>query len=140
MRSMSVFGARCRSLRSLAFVAPIVLLAALFTVDCRSGSGSSSGPARPPATTSAPAAAAAPAPPAALAAPAASEQTPILILLSFDGFRWDYDAKVPTPNLQRVIARGVRAERLIPSFPSKTFPNHYTIITGLYPEHHGIVS
>jgi predicted AlkP superfamily pyrophosphatase or phosphodiesterase len=64
---------------------------------------------------------------------------PALILLSFDGFRWDYDTKVPTPNIQKVIARGVRAARLIPSFPSKTFPNHYTIVTGLYPAHHGIV-
>ena len=37
-------------------------------------------------------------------------------------------------------SRGVRADGLIPSFPSKTFPNHYTVVTGLYPEHHGIVS
>lgn len=71
--------------------------------------------------------------------PAAQQPPAVLILLSFDGFRWDYDAKIPTPNLHRVMARGVRAERLIPSFPSKTFPNHYTIVTGLYPAHHGIV-
>jgi predicted AlkP superfamily pyrophosphatase or phosphodiesterase len=45
-----------------------------------------------------------------------------------------------TPNLQRLIARGVHAENLIPSFPPKTFPNHYTIATGLYPGHHGIVA
>ena len=44
------------------------------------------------------------------------------------------------PNLRALAARGVRSEGLIPSFPSKTFPNHYTIVTGLYPEHHGIVS
>src|SRR5688572_22089231 len=37
------------------------------------------------------------------------------------------------------MARGVRAEALVPSFPSKTFPNHYTLVTGLYPGHHGIV-
>lgn len=63
-----------------------------------------------------------------------------LILISFDGWRWDYHTKAPTPNLHSLMARGVHAERLIPAFPSKTFPNHYTIVTGLYPEHHGIVA
>jgi predicted AlkP superfamily pyrophosphatase or phosphodiesterase len=62
-----------------------------------------------------------------------------LILLSFDGWRWDYHTRAPTPNLHRLMARGVRAERLIPIYPTKTFPNHYSIVTGLYPEHHGIV-
>jgi predicted AlkP superfamily pyrophosphatase or phosphodiesterase len=65
---------------------------------------------------------------------------PTVILVSFDGFRWDYLSKAPTPNLQRLITRGVRASSLIPSFPSKTFPNHYSIVTGLYPGHHGIVA
>jgi predicted AlkP superfamily pyrophosphatase or phosphodiesterase len=65
---------------------------------------------------------------------------PALILVSFDGFRWDYDATMPAPNLRRLAARGVRADALIPSFPSKTFPNHYTIVTGMYPGHHGIVA
>lgn len=64
---------------------------------------------------------------------------PTVILISFDGFRWDYPTKAPTPNLTRLMARGVRAENLIPIFPSVTFPNHYTIVTGLYAEHHGIV-
>jgi predicted AlkP superfamily pyrophosphatase or phosphodiesterase len=64
---------------------------------------------------------------------------PTVILLSLDGWRWDYHTKAPTPNLRSLIQRGVHAENLIPSFPSKTFPNHYTIVTGLYPEHHGIV-
>src|SRR5690606_16655647 len=59
---------------------------------------------------------------------------------SFDGFRWDYDAATPAPNLRRLAARGVRAEKLVPSFPSKTFPNHYTIVTGMHPGHHGIVA
>src|SRR5258705_5802373 len=63
-----------------------------------------------------------------------------VILVSFDGFRWDYPTKAPTPNLRRLMARGVHAQNLIPSFPSKTFPNHYTIVTGLYPGHHGIVA
>lgn len=66
--------------------------------------------------------------------------SPTVILISFDGWRWDYHTKAPTPNLRSLMARGVRAENLIPSFPSKTFPNHYTIVTGLYPGHHGIVS
>ena len=63
-----------------------------------------------------------------------------LILISLDGFRWDYLRRTPAPALQRLIERGVRAEGLIPSFPTKTFPNHYTIVTGLTPEHHGIVA
>ncbi|MFQ5349348.1 MAG: ectonucleotide pyrophosphatase/phosphodiesterase [Thermoanaerobaculia bacterium] len=70
----------------------------------------------------------------------AETSPPTLILVSFDGFRWDYLDRVETPALDRLAAAGVRAERLIPSFPTKTFPNHYTIVTGLYPEHHGIVS
>jgi predicted AlkP superfamily pyrophosphatase or phosphodiesterase len=70
---------------------------------------------------------------------AAAEFPPTVILVSFDGWRWDYDTKAPAPNLRSLMARGVRAESLIPSFPSKTFPNHYTIVTGLYPGHHGIV-
>jgi predicted AlkP superfamily pyrophosphatase or phosphodiesterase len=63
-----------------------------------------------------------------------------LFLISLDGFRWDYLRKAPAPALQRLVERGVRAEGLIPSFPTKTFPNHYTIVTGLAPEHHGIVA
>ena len=45
-----------------------------------------------------------------------------------------------TPNLDRLVAKGVRAKRLIPPFPTMTFPSHYTMATGLYAEHHGIVS
>lgn len=70
----------------------------------------------------------------------ARDRRPTVILISFDGWRWDYDAKFPAPNIRRVIARGVRAAALIPSFPAKTFPNHYTIVTGLYPGHHGVVA
>jgi len=69
------------------------------------------------------------------------EKTPqTVLLISVDGFRWDYFQKAETPNLDKLIAEGVKAESLKPVFPSKTFPNHYTIVTGLYPEHHGIVS
>jgi len=65
---------------------------------------------------------------------------PLLVLVSFDGFRWDYLEKATAPNLRSLITRGVRAAGLIPSFPAKTFPNHYTIVTGLYPGRHGIVA
>lgn len=62
-----------------------------------------------------------------------------LVLVSLDGFRWDYMGRTETPSLDRVAA-GVRAESLQPPFPSYTFPSHYTLVTGLHPEHHGIVS
>jgi predicted AlkP superfamily pyrophosphatase or phosphodiesterase len=62
-----------------------------------------------------------------------------VVLVSLDGFRWDYNKLYNTPNLNRLAAEGVKAERLISSFPTKTFPNHYTIATGLYPDHHGLV-
>ena len=65
---------------------------------------------------------------------------PTVILISLDGFRWDYLEKVNTPNLDFLIANGVKAKALIPAFPTKTFPNHYTIVTGLYPENHGIIA
>jgi predicted AlkP superfamily pyrophosphatase or phosphodiesterase len=57
-------------------------------------------------------------------------QAPTVILISFDGWRWDYAQKYSAPNVSRLMAGGVSAS-LIPSFPSKTFPNHYTIVTGL---------
>lgn len=79
-----------------------------------------------------------------LAHPAAPQSAkpppPILILISFDGWRWDYIDLLPVPNLKALAARGVRATSMIPSFPVLTFPNHYTIVTGLYPEHHGVVA
>ncbi len=62
-----------------------------------------------------------------------------LIMLSMDGFRWDYTDKTETPNFDRIASEGVKAESLKPCFPTKTFPNHYSIATGLYPDHHGIV-
>lgn len=62
-----------------------------------------------------------------------------LLLISFDGFRYDYLTKVDTPNFDTLAASGVQAEGLIPVFPSKTFPNHYAIGTGLYPENSGFV-
>ena len=64
---------------------------------------------------------------------------PYVVMLSLDGFRWDYPQKANTPNLDRIAEIGVRAESLRPCFPTKTFPNHYSIATGLYPDNHGIV-
>lgn len=64
---------------------------------------------------------------------------PTVILISLDGFRPDYLHRYRPANLNSLAADGVRARWMIPSFPSKTFPNHYTIATGLYPQNHGIV-
>jgi predicted AlkP superfamily pyrophosphatase or phosphodiesterase len=64
---------------------------------------------------------------------------PTVILISLDGFRYDYLEKYHPPNLLSLARDGVQAKWMIPSFPSKTFPNHYTITTGLYPQNHGIV-
>ncbi len=73
-------------------------------------------------------------------ASAATPERPIVLLISLDGFRWDFRARTETPHLDRLAKNGVTAERMIPSFPSKTFPNHYTIVTGLYPGNHGVVA
>ena len=67
------------------------------------------------------------------------QDAPYVVLVSFDGFRPDYLDRHPTPAFHRVIRRGVRAERMIPVFPSKTFPSHYTMATGLYADRHGLV-
>ena len=60
-----------------------------------------------------------------------------VLLISIDGFRADYLDRGLTPTLSALAADGVRAA-MRPSFPSLTFPNHYTLVTGLYPDHHGI--
>ncbi len=62
-----------------------------------------------------------------------------VVVLSMDGFRWDYPDIYHTPNLDRIAKAGCKAGSLKPSYPSKTFPNHYAIATGLYPDHNGIV-
>jgi predicted AlkP superfamily pyrophosphatase or phosphodiesterase len=66
-------------------------------------------------------------------------EKPYVLLISFDGFRSDYVKRFDLPNFKKFIEEGAAADALIPSFPSKTFPNHYTIVTGLYPGHHGLV-
>ncbi len=68
-----------------------------------------------------------------------ASEPPLLLLLSLDGFHPDYLERGLTPTLRELADNGVQAQWLIPSFPSKTFPNHYTIVTGLIPDHHGIV-
>lgn len=70
---------------------------------------------------------------------AAQQSKPYLILISADGFRYDYADKYNASNLIRLRKTGVQAKSMKPSFPSVTFPNHYTIATGLYPAHHGLV-
>ena len=62
-----------------------------------------------------------------------------VVIVSMDGFRWDYGQMYATPFLDSLGREGVSA-RMRPSFPSKTFPNHYTIATGLVPDHHGIIA
>lgn len=69
----------------------------------------------------------------------AEDDRPYVVMVSFDGMRYDFPDRVSTPNLDRIAARGAQATGLIPSYPSKTFPNHYTLATGLYPSSHGIV-
>ena len=75
------------------------------------------------------------------AARGAEARGPVL-LLSLDGFRWDYLEQHParTPNLRALQRDGVSAQGLIPVFPTNTFPNHYTLVTGRYPARHGMVN
>ena len=63
----------------------------------------------------------------------------ILVILSMDGFRWDYTEMTSTPTLDSIAQNGVKAVSFKPAFPTKTFPNHYSLATGLYPDNHGIV-
>ncbi|WP_287818399.1 ectonucleotide pyrophosphatase/phosphodiesterase, partial [Idiomarina sp.] len=66
-----------------------------------------------------------------------NEQT--LVLISIDGFRHDYIEKHDAQNIAKLAQEGVRSKGLIPVYPSKTFPNHLSIITGRYPTKHGLV-
>lgn len=62
-----------------------------------------------------------------------------VIMISTDGFRYDYAKKYNAENLLKYSNEGVQAKAMIPSYPSITFPNHWTLITGLYPSHHGLI-
>lgn len=63
-----------------------------------------------------------------------------VLLVSLDAFRWDYNKIYNTPNLNKIAHDGVKADHMISSFPTVTFPNHYSIATGLYPDHHGLIN
>ncbi len=107
---------------------------ALFLVSC--GRGPATLPSDAPAPT--------PGPPIETPTPATPESPWVdsdrrVILVSLDGFRADYIERFSTPTLDRLVLEGVQADGLAPVFPSKTFPNHFTQVTGLYPSEHGIV-
>ena len=63
----------------------------------------------------------------------------LTIVVSLDAFRWDYPTIYNTPWLDSIAANGVAAT-MVPSYPSSTIPNHFTLATGLVPDHHGIVN
>jgi predicted AlkP superfamily pyrophosphatase or phosphodiesterase len=64
----------------------------------------------------------------------------LVVLVSIDGFRPDYLKRGNSPTLDGLVERGASAKGLIPAFPSVTLPNHYSMVTGLFPDHHGIVN
>jgi len=63
-----------------------------------------------------------------------------VLLVSFDAFRYDYPVIYNTPNMNILAKDGIKVDRMISSFPTNTFPNHYSIATGLYPDHHGLIN
>lgn len=65
---------------------------------------------------------------------------PLVILISIDGFKPEYLERNVSPTLKQLVSKGALAQGLISTFPSLTFPNHYSIVTGLYADHHGIVN
>ncbi|SNY42054.1 Predicted pyrophosphatase or phosphodiesterase, AlkP superfamily [Arsukibacterium tuosuense] len=64
---------------------------------------------------------------------------PTIILISLDGFSQQYLGEYPAPHIEQLMKEGVVAASMQPAFPTKTFPNHYSIVTGLYPGNHGII-
>ncbi len=77
--------------------------------------------------------------PASAARAVATHAPDSVLLVSLDGFRADYLDLGIAPNLSRIAREGVRARWMSPSYPTLTFPNHYSMVTGLVPDHHGIV-
>jgi len=114
--------------RSLAAIAPILLVPLM--------SGCAAYPYTPPALP--PVTAAAPSPASAMTM-ATEAKAPVTILVSIDGFRADYLTRGLTPYLSHLAATGASGV-MRPSFPSKTFPNHWTLVTGVVPDRHGIVA
>jgi len=76
---------------------------------------------------------------AAAATPPGGAAEPIVVVLSWDGVRHDYPDLVELPNLARLARDGLRAGRLVPVYPSNTFPGHVSLATGTYPDRHGII-
>ncbi|MCH7412724.1 ectonucleotide pyrophosphatase/phosphodiesterase [Belliella sp. R4-6] len=70
----------------------------------------------------------------------AQEGEPYVVLISLDGYRYDYTERFQPENISKFVQEGTAAKSMIPSFPTKTFPNHYTIATGMKPENHGLVN
>ncbi len=71
---------------------------------------------------------------------AAQQKKHYVVLISLDGFRYDYPRRYGAPHLLQLGFKGASAPTgMVPAYPSLTFPNHISIVTGLYPEHHGIV-
>ncbi|MEO6134946.1 MAG: alkaline phosphatase family protein [Ginsengibacter sp.] len=68
------------------------------------------------------------------------QKKPYVILISADGFRYDLAMRYQAKNLLRLSNSGVEATSMQPAFPSLTYPNHYSIVTGMYPSHNGIVA
>ncbi|WES95808.1 ectonucleotide pyrophosphatase/phosphodiesterase [Chryseobacterium arthrosphaerae] len=68
-----------------------------------------------------------------------AQSRPYVIMISTDGFRYDYAEKYNAQNLLRLSNNGIKVKAMIPSYPSITFPNHWSLITGLYPSHHGLI-
>jgi alkaline phosphatase D len=75
-----------------------------------------------------------------LAGCTSKKEIPYLVVFSFDGFGYNYPDSIGVPNLTDMAKNGVKAAWMIPVFPTVTFPNHYAIATGLYPEHNGITN
>ncbi len=68
------------------------------------------------------------------------QENQYVVVLSMDAFRWDYSHLIGTPNLDKIAEKGVKAQAFQSVFPTITFPNHYSMATGLYPDNHGIIS
>lgn len=73
------------------------------------------------------------------APPSMAVRAEAVVLVSIDAFRADYLSPERTPRLHRIAQEGVRSDGMFPSYPSLTFPNHYTLVTGLRPDRHGVI-